>query len=312
MASKSDVGEGELNLYTTPNAIETLGWLAKDKQYGTTMNYAAEACTVNSPFFEHRPFTLRGAVGKPSTYTLTVRNEDSAQCGATTFVFSSPRTSDGWGGTFESQTLTSLPVLQGRQVHSDTPARGGRWYPHDRSRSKAPRHRWGLSRVLHCTVPHTIKPGPATNPFPAPGAKRHLAGPVLKWTRGERAAFHRVFFGTTNPPPFVSGSAINNFSPGLLEPETQYFWRIEEKNDAGTDDTRRSGRLRRRRPFPGKPRRDRRASAEYPNPHAQLKWRVRLTGGRPHPTMCTSGRHRIRLWWPMSPIPNHIELERKV
>ena len=71
----------------------------------------------------------------------------------------------------------------------------------------------------------------AHNPDPADGATGVLQ-PLLKWTAGDSAALHDVYFGT-NPTPGPAEFIIRyNFNmywygPGLI-PGTTYYWRIDE------------------------------------------------------------------------------------
>jgi peptidase M23-like protein/concanavalin A-like lectin/glucanase superfamily protein len=75
-------------------------------------------------------------------------------------------------------------------------------------------------------------PGQASNPSPATGAVVPL--PVtLSFTAGAGATSHDVHFGTANPPPFIVNQTGTTFNPGTLQPSTQYFWRINERNSAG-------------------------------------------------------------------------------
>lgn len=54
----------------------------------------------------------------------------------------------------------------------------------------------------------------------------------LRWTSGAEATSHLLYFGTTNPPPFVTETTANVFSPTLV-PGATYYWRIDEKNING-------------------------------------------------------------------------------
>jgi hypothetical protein len=56
----------------------------------------------------------------------------------------------------------------------------------------------------------------------------------LTWTPGAGALSHNVYFGTENPPPFQGNQASASFDPGSLKGGTNYFWRIDEVNAAGT------------------------------------------------------------------------------
>ncbi len=56
----------------------------------------------------------------------------------------------------------------------------------------------------------------------------------LRWTSEYKATSHDIYFGTTNPPPFVVNQETTEFDPGTLESDTTYYWRIDEKNANGT------------------------------------------------------------------------------
>ncbi len=77
-------------------------------------------------------------------------------------------------------------------------------------------------------------PAPAGNPFPPSGAVRVPRDVELSWTAGGGATSHNVYFGTSSPGDFRVKQPETSFDPGLLEPLTTYFWRIDEVNEVGT------------------------------------------------------------------------------
>jgi len=74
----------------------------------------------------------------------------------------------------------------------------------------------------------------AHTPVPWDGATEVENSPALKWTSEYKAASHDIYFGSTNPPPFVVNQEVAVFDPGTLESSTTYYWRIDEKNASGT------------------------------------------------------------------------------
>ena len=83
--------------------------------------------------------------------------------------------------------------------------------------------------------------GTAANPYPAKGAVDTSPTPILKWTAGNLAASHEVYFGAvadavtnaTKASPEHKGSqqlGQESYEPGRLELETIYYWRIDEVN----------------------------------------------------------------------------------
>jgi hypothetical protein len=55
----------------------------------------------------------------------------------------------------------------------------------------------------------------------------------LSWTAGSYAISHNVYFGTSNPPPFVCNQTATTFEPGTMDYEITYYWRIDEVNKWG-------------------------------------------------------------------------------
>lgn len=91
-------------------------------------------------------------------------------------------------------------------------------------------------------------PDAATNPSPANAATDVATTLTLSWTAGARATSHDVYFGTdqtavTNATtasaeyrgnrPTTTYNLASLFPSGLAR-NTQYYWRIDEKNTAGT------------------------------------------------------------------------------
>nr|MBC8473082.1 hypothetical protein [Planctomycetota bacterium] len=74
----------------------------------------------------------------------------------------------------------------------------------------------------------------AWNPDPSNNSIESNADVVLSWTPGQNAISHDVYFGTTNPPPFVQTQPAASYDPpGQLVPDQTYYWRVDEFD--GTD-----------------------------------------------------------------------------
>lgn len=80
-------------------------------------------------------------------------------------------------------------------------------------------------------------PGQASNPSPTNGdTKISRNGTTLTWTAGSNAESHDVYFGTTNPPSFVTNQIESTYDTGAFGAWKQgvlYYWRVDEKNDVG-------------------------------------------------------------------------------
>ncbi len=78
-----------------------------------------------------------------------------------------------------------------------------------------------------------IDPGDATDPDPADGATDVVTAPTLSWTAGLDAVIHDVYFGTSNPPPLVSGHhGSTTYAPGTLIKGQTYYWVVNETDSS--------------------------------------------------------------------------------
>ncbi len=87
-------------------------------------------------------------------------------------------------------------------------------------------------------------PQPANQPSPGSDLTGVAVDVVLSWTAGTHATAHRVYFGedrtsvsqaTTDSVLFKGEQSGTTYDPtGDLNAATQYFWRIDEVNPAGT------------------------------------------------------------------------------
>lgn len=84
------------------------------------------------------------------------------------------------------------------------------------------------------TAPPPPPPGQASNPNPADGATGVSRSADLIWTPGTFASSHDVYFGTTNPPPFLGNQTHAVFDTGTMAYSTWYYWHIDQVNPSGT------------------------------------------------------------------------------
>ncbi len=76
-------------------------------------------------------------------------------------------------------------------------------------------------------------PGPSSNPEPGDGATYVDINTDLSWTAGTDATSHDVYFGTSEPLPFIGNQTATTFEPGTLAEATMYYWRIDSVNGWG-------------------------------------------------------------------------------
>jgi hypothetical protein len=88
--------------------------------------------------------------------------------------------------------------------------------------------------------------GGAVDPQPADGTGNVPTDTMLGWTAGAFAASHHLYLGTnrikvsdadmdSDPEVLFAILDTNSFDPNGLEFNTQYFWRVDEVNDANPD-----------------------------------------------------------------------------
>jgi hypothetical protein len=81
----------------------------------------------------------------------------------------------------------------------------------------------------------TVNSGKASALAPANGTSNVLSRAVLAWTPDPAAVSHDVYFGTTNPPPFIGNQTVAIYNPGgSMASSTAFYWRIDEKYSVGT------------------------------------------------------------------------------
>ena len=89
-------------------------------------------------------------------------------------------------------------------------------------------------------------PVKASNPKPASTSTGASLMPTLRWTPGESAASHEVYFGsdadtvanaTNASPEFKATKALGeeSYDPGKLAWNTTYYWRVDEVNNLNPD-----------------------------------------------------------------------------
>ena len=91
-------------------------------------------------------------------------------------------------------------------------------------------------------------PGAVGHPKPAYDATDVGINVVLSWTPADSAVSHELYFGMdrqsvrnadTTSPEYKGSRALDaeNYDPGLLEPQTSYYWRIDEIDGQGNTST---------------------------------------------------------------------------
>ncbi|MBX3364269.1 MAG: hypothetical protein KF866_05825 [Phycisphaeraceae bacterium] len=76
-------------------------------------------------------------------------------------------------------------------------------------------------------------PDTPSGPEPAHFSTNNPITSNLGWNDSARATTYDVYFGTTNPPPFVGNTANSSWNLPNLAFNTTYFWRVVARNSAG-------------------------------------------------------------------------------
>lgn len=145
-----------------------------------------------------------------------------------------------------SWNFNGLPIYPGLWDKNDAPAgvqtkmsnwknqcniNGGFMWLYDdfKGTSKTKQYATALNTAFGIGVP-----GKALNNGPADGATNVVFNPVLKWTGDKCASSHLLYFGNSNPPALIGDQTATSYTPAPLDPNTTYYWKVDEKNFFGT------------------------------------------------------------------------------
>jgi len=82
------------------------------------------------------------------------------------------------------------------------------------------------------TTVTALAPTKAANPSPDNNAVNVSILADLSWAGMLDANSHNVYFGTVSPGTFQTNTKVTTFDPCRLDPNTTYYWQIDEVNDA--------------------------------------------------------------------------------
>ena len=77
-------------------------------------------------------------------------------------------------------------------------------------------------------------PSKATGFVPSDGSEDIETNVSLSWHPGRIIESHCIYFGTTNPPPYLKNTTDTIYTPGSLNQGTTYYWRIDEVGERYT------------------------------------------------------------------------------
>jgi pectinesterase len=87
-------------------------------------------------------------------------------------------------------------------------------------------NKWDPENAMPPVLPFAALPQPWNNAYDIPASVQ------LKWVKGRNAGQHALYFGASNPPPYVKTQTENSYEPPGLS-EGTYYWRTDAI--AGTD-----------------------------------------------------------------------------
>ncbi len=141
---------------------------------------------------------------------------------------------------FPDETTIEISIDSGSTYAYDTPDDAGSFTisPLTEGRYQVfVRHGAGVAEVYmgEVMIGNSIELAPtvASDPYPADGEVDARTELTLGWKEGEYVHSHIIYFGTVNPPDSLGSQASATFKAGDLEPNTTYYWRIDEVNAFG-------------------------------------------------------------------------------
>jgi hypothetical protein len=91
-------------------------------------------------------------------------------------------------------------------------------------------HRAVISRF---TLTAPVALDKASQPTPPSGSTNISGHIVLSWLAGSNTLSHDIYFGATSPGTFRTNQTNTVFAPGVLNPGTTYYWRVNERKSSG-------------------------------------------------------------------------------
>jgi alpha-tubulin suppressor-like RCC1 family protein len=113
----------------------------------------------------------------------------------------------------------------------DFPANNGEWYLH--VKPKNGNGTWGTERIF-CLRRFISAPSKVLDPNPPNGAGDVSIDSSLSWSPALYAEGYKIYFGTSAPGTYRGYQTSTTFNPGLMQPNTTYYWRVDSVNSLGT------------------------------------------------------------------------------
>ena len=88
--------------------------------------------------------------------------------------------------------------------------------------------------MLSAALRPEVVPGQIHHAWPHHGSGNVGITAHLRWTASPNSSTREVYFGTVSPGAYQLSQTNNTYDPGILQPNTTYYWRVDEKNAAGT------------------------------------------------------------------------------
>ena len=165
------------------------------------------------------------AEGAPVTLTATVQDyAGTVPSGSVTFVDNGGSVLNDGGTTLNASGTVSITALLENGTHSIVAAFSPPFYG----------SRFAKSASAPVTV--VVVPAPPNAPTldaPASSATNVSVGVELAWSSVPFANSYDVYLGTTLSPPFWGNVTGTQFYPGVLAPNTTYYWKVAARNGAG-------------------------------------------------------------------------------
>ncbi|MEX0986093.1 MAG: T9SS type A sorting domain-containing protein [Bacteroidales bacterium] len=176
---------------------------------------------------------LEPILGTPPEGIMTIRITDEANDnnqGAMEFIFPA----------FPGETTIEISIDGGATFPYSTPDDAGTYMISGLSEGTYPvvvRHGAGSAEVdmgdVNISNVFEGLPGQTSNPFPVHNQTEVRTNTSVGWTAGAHAVSHHIYFGTSENPDSMTYQFTTSFNPGELEPNTTYYWHIDETNGSG-------------------------------------------------------------------------------
>lgn len=234
MFDEVDEGTAMFKLAETSEDVPTQGyWLPLDEDgYKLPGDWYLRNASLITRVVRGYEDNLRDLVSPPEGI-MTIRITDEVNKnvqGAMEFLFPDFPDHSGIEISIDSGYNYNYYTLDDAKTYTIADLEEGNYYVFVRHNASSPAVDMGEVYIGNAIE---LPPSQVSNPYPANNEGNVRRDLTLGWDEGEYVQSHTIYFGKTSSPDSVANQASPFYNPGELEPNTTYFWKVDEVNAFG-------------------------------------------------------------------------------